>query len=313
MRINDDKRLSALLNRFEPEIRDSFLLAVNSTKSQLQINEIVRLLELGLIDDALSLASSIPLSVSTTVDFSFVQSGQSTSTMIASVISQPVFFDQTESLAVQAMRANRGKLIREFAISQREAVTETIVDGIRRGVNPLQQARNFRDSIGLTAHQTKSVNNFRNMLQTQDRQVLARQLRDRRFDPTVRAALNNKRPLTQRQINRMVERYRERMLKFRAETIGRTEALRAVHEANDISFNQAVDSGNLQRQDLEDTWIVVSDNKLRDSHSFMSGQRRDFGDPFLSGNGNRLRFPGDPQAPADDTVQCRCSRLTRFK
>ena len=44
----------------------------------------------------------------------------------------------------------------------------------------------------------------------------------------------------------------------------------------------------------------------------MGGQLRRRGVPFRSGNGNALRYPGDPQAPASDVIQCRCRRAVRI-
>lgn len=312
-RLDDKERLIRLLDKFEPRIRDSFISAVNSSKDSLVINELTRLLENGLIEQAVELTDSIPLSVSNSVDISFTETGASTAETIASITNRPVFFDQTNQMAVNAMRRNRAKLIVEFRSSQREAVQEVVIDGIQRGLNPIDQARNFRDSVGLTRRQVRAVNKFRNLLQTGDRAALTRELRDRRFDRTINNAINSERPLTQRQIDRMVQRYRERYIKFRAETIARTEALRSVHEANDIGFRQQIEAGILREDQVERTWFVTRDERLRSSHSAMSGQTRGLNEAFISGNGNALMFPGDPSAPASDIVQCRCSLTTRLK
>jgi len=307
------RRLEALVDKFEPRIRDSFINAVNTSKSSVTLKELTELLEAGRINEALQIADSIPMSVGLSVDISFTETGQDTTRVISTVAATPVFFDQTNTGAVNAMRINRAKLIREFTQSQREAVQESIIDGITRGLNPIDQARNFRGAIGLTRKQVQAVNNFRNLLETQSSDALRRQLRDRRFDPTIRSSIANKKLLTKPQIDKMVNRYRERFVKFRAETIGRTEALRSVHEANNVAFQQAIDEGALQADELEREWHVTNDSDLRDSHSVMANQKRGFGEPFLSGNSNLLRFPGDPTAPADDVIQCRCSVTTVFK
>mgnify|MGYP000459923225 CR=1 FL=1 len=307
------RRLEALVDKFEPRIRDSFISAVNVSQSSTTLKELTELIEQGRITEALQISDSIPRSVGLSVDISFVETGRDTTNVISTIAATPVFFDQTNQRAVNAMRINRAKLIREFTQSQREAVQEAIIDGITRGLNPIDQARNFRGAIGLTRKQVQSVNNFRNLLQTQSGEVFSRKLRDRRFDSTIRNAISGKKPLTKTQIDRMVNRYRERFVKFRAETIGRTEALRSIHEANNTAFQQAIDEGAIQANELEREWHVTNDSSLRDSHSLMSNQKRAFGEPFLSGNGNNLMFPGDPSAPADDVVQCRCSVTTVFK
>lgn len=61
---------------------------------------------------------------------------------------------------------------------------------------------------------------------------------------------------------------------------------------------------------IEGIWVTRQDNRVRDSHTDMHGQRRMLGDPFLSGNGNSLLHPHDPNAPIDETANCRCSLVT---
>ena len=309
---DSNKRLLDLISTHEPLIAQSFISAVANAKSNIFLNDLVELLERGRFEQALLQAQSIPLSLSSQVNISVVETGSNTSSVIATVTSTPTFFDQTNHRAVLLMRENRGRLIREFAASQRDVVTDVIADGITRGLNPIEQARNFRNSIGLTAHQNKAVRNYERLLRTNNRSALRRQLRDRRSDRSVLRALANKKPLKENQISSMVERYRQRYIKYRAEAIGRTEALRSVHQANNEAFNQAIEFGTLVGDELESTWNVLSDPELRDSHSFLSGVKQPFGEPFLSGNGNFLRYPGDETAPADDIVHCRCSLTTTF-
>lgn len=310
---DSQKRLALLASGFERTIRDVFIQSVNASKSSQTLDAISDLLEAGQVQEALAVADNIPLSIATSVNLSFTETAIDTSKVIATVTAEPVFFDQTNRAAVNSMRLNQGRLIREFATTQREAVVENITDGIRRGLNPRQQARNFRDAIGLTRHQTRSVNKFRTLLETGDSAALRRALRDKRFDPTVLRAIEGETTLSARQINRMVDRYRERFIKFRAETIGRTEALRSVQEANHLSFNQAVNNGVLDDSLLTRFWHVTSDEFLRDTHATMQGQERGLNEHFVTGAGNLLLFPSDPNGPAEEVIQCRCSVTTVFK
>ena len=156
-----------------------------------------------------------------------------------------VDFDAINDRAVRLMRENKLRLVREFLDSQRAATQHALVEGVTEGLNPIAQARAFRDSIGLTSRQEAAVGNYRRLLQTGDRDALVRALRDRRYDPTVRRAIASDRPLTTSQIDRMVARYRERYIKYRSEVIARTESLKIVHQGNDEMYHQAVESGKL--------------------------------------------------------------------
>ena len=78
-------------------------------------------------------------------------------------------------------------------------------------------------------------------------------------------------------------------------------------------YLQAFDDGDLHPDLLTNEWHTAKDERVRSSHRSMHGQQRGFDQPFVSGSGHTLRFPGDPDAPASETVQCRCSMSTRIR
>lgn len=57
-------------------------------------------------------------------------------------------------------------------------------------------------------------------------------------------------------------------------------------------------------------WISVEDDRTRTEpeggHRRANGQIREFGQTFYVG-GEQLRFPGDPNGRADNTINCRCA------
>lgn len=227
-----------------------------------------------------------------------------------------VDFDMTNDHAVRAMRENQLRLVREITDQQRRAMRESMQDSITRGLNPRDQARAFRDSIGLTQRQTQAVNNYRRLLEQNDPEAMTRALRDRRFDRATARAVRDGSPLSKTQIDRMVSRYRERAVKHRAEVIARTEALRSVHQGTHLMYQQAVEAGQVSAQELTREWQTAGDERVRTmestsgvtSHASMHGQTvRGLDEPFTSGGGSKLLYPGDPAAPGYDTIQCRCA------
>ena len=110
----------------------------------------------------------------------------------------------------------------------------------------------------------------------------------------------------------MVTRYRERYLKYRAETIARTEALSAVHQGKEEMFNHAIAQGHLTSDRLEGTWITKQDALRRHHHGTMQGQKQPHGVRFISGLGNLLLHPGDFDAPVEEIANCRCIKVTRI-
>lgn len=306
--------IERLIVRMEARIQAAFIQAIIVAKQENTLKELVELAIRGRLAEIIdSVAVAGAESLADIVNSVIVESGQVVAEAMASGFSTIISFDQVNQRVVNIMQNNRLRLIREFLQEQRFATRQALIDGIRRGLNPIAQARNFRSSIGLTTRQQTAVENFRRLLTEGNAEALQRELRDRRFDPTVRRAVRGEIVLTEAQVDRMVGRYGERFLKFRAEVIGRTEALRAVHEGTEELFRQAVASGTVDAETLVRTWHTARDPRVRDSHVSMSGQTRLLSEPFMSGNGNSLKFPGDIDAPASDTIQCRCVVSTRVQ
>lgn len=53
------------------------------------------------------------------------------------------------------------------------------------------------------------------------------------------------------------------------------------------------------------TWISQRDNKVRSAHRHLDGKTVPIDQPFYV-NGVPIRFPGDPLAPIELIIQCRC-------
>ncbi len=307
------KRIEALLDGAEPLFRREFLAMVNAIKNEHTLEELADLLSQGRIDEALRSINrgAVPLAAAWTEVY--VLSGKDTAGQVTLASGEIlVEFDQVNFRAVQAMRENQLRLVQEFAEQQRRATQRALIDGIQRGLNPREQARAFRNSIGLTEKQQAAVNNYRRLLENLDRQALTRKLRDVRSDGTVRRAIDQDKPLTQKQIDTMVGRYRQRSLKLRSETIARTEALRSVHEGSAEMFRQAIQGGILSAEQLTRIWNTSRDERVRGSHRPMHEQERGIDEPFVSGAGNLLMHPGDVSAPAEEVIKCRCVVATRI-
>jgi uncharacterized protein with gpF-like domain len=148
--------------------------------------------------------------------------------------------------------------------------------------------------------------NYRRLLREGSREALTRDLRDRRFDTTVSSAASSGEPLADSQIDRMVDRYRARSLQYRAEVIARTESVRVSSIARQEAFRQTLQQANLDEGVVVRTWMATLDERVRDSHRAMHGQKRGLAEAFESPSGASLMFPGDPSAPAEEVINCRC-------
>jgi hypothetical protein len=318
------ERIDRLLTRAERHIAAVFGAMIEAIRDELDLSALADLIEAGRWLDAFELIERTAARLGAASNLMFIQSAQDTATFMATAGIANIAFDQVNVRAVAIMQQNRLRLIREFTEGQRNVLRAVMTDGIARGLNPRDQARQFREVVGLTDRQARAVINYRRLLTQAGRpeyaeadqlESLSRALRDRRHDRSVMSAVRNERPLTAAQIETMVDRYRRRYIKYRAEVIARTEALRSVHEGVAEAFDQAIDAGDIEASQIEQKWVSARDGRVRDSHRFLNGQKRPLGGVWQGLNGV-LRYPGDPNAPASETVQCRCvvtRRIVRAK
>lgn len=305
--------LASLLASLEPKMYRLFMEMITSIRDSKVLDEFVTLLEQGQVNAAMGLIQRQVTAFATGTTAFYVMSGNMTAQALSGMIGVKVSFDQTNFRAVRLMQDAQFRLIREFTQDQREAMRAVMTSGVAQGMNPRQQARLVTQVIGLNSRQVESINNYRSMLQNNSAEALRRSLRDRRFDRSVDRAASGGEGLTEDQIDRMVSRYTQNQLDYRARMIARTEALRAVNQASYEAFQQAIDSGDVRSDELQHEWITASDNRVRDSHASMHGQKRPFGQPFISGSGSPLLYPGDPSAPASEVIHCRCVLATTLK
>jgi hypothetical protein len=225
-------------------------------------------------------------------------------------------FDPGDATAVAWAEQNRLDLIREITREQRVLIRDALIGGATSGVNPRVTAAEIRDAIGLTAFQERAVRRYRAALERGHyTAALQRELSSGVSDRTIAAARAAGRELTSAPIDAAVARYRANYVAMRAETIARTEALRVAHQGTEELYRQAIARGDLERDQLERTWNHTAGAKRKNERSFhrsMHGQTRPYGEPFVSGQGTELRYPGDPDAPADETICCHCVLSTRL-
>jgi hypothetical protein len=311
-------RLDALLARQERRIREAFAEFVRDVRSPGVIREVTALIQAGNIEGALQIVDTYVTRMGAVIPAIFQQAAIAEAAALAGELGRlaprvAIAFDPTDVAAADLMRRATLSFVAEFTDKQRQAVRVAITEALLRGGGPVQTARAFRDAIGLTAYQEGVVRNYRRLLEAGSAEALDRQLRDARFDGSVRRALRTREPIPPAKIDTMVERYRERMLRRRSETIASTEALRVTAEARDEAFRQAANAAGLDLNLVDEIWNSTRDRRTRETHRAMNRQVRPYGVPFDSPSGAQLRYPGDPLAPADEVINCRCHKTRRIR
>lgn len=318
-------RIEQLLAREEARIRRAFRQFLDDVRDDAVRHQVRLALERGGVEAALPVIDSHILRLGGVLSQTFSAAGMNEAAALARAFraARPtvaISFDPSYPRAAEIMRVNRLEFVREFTQRQRAATRAALTESLMSGAGPVQTARAFRNSIGLTEFQERAVESYRATLERQDyAAALDRGLRDRRSDRLLERLWNEnvfmeaRDPLGDARIDRMVEQYRNRYLQYRAETIARTEGQRTVSLARQEALEQAVGQLDTPRESVVRVWRATQDDRTRDTHAEMDGQERGLEEPFESPSGALLMYPGDPDAPLDETANCRCVLLHEFR
>ena len=92
--------------------------------------------------------------------------------------------------------------------------------------------------------------------------------------------------------------YLEQIIPNRSEVIARTEVIGASNAGNRFAAKQT--GLNLEKQ-----WLSTRDDRVRESHEEIDGEKRPIDEPYSNG----LMFPGDPSGEPEEVIQCRCTEI----
>lgn len=314
--------LRRLADRLTGNIRSAFLDAVTALAAKVDTKLIAQLIAEGRITDALAVVQEATVRlgmapVAASITDSVIAAGRAGAVAINAIrgLSGVVAtFRLTNPRTIDFLNRYEMDLIRELSSSSLANVRRVITDGVAAGRNPRDVARDARAHIGLTQQQSAYVQNYRRNLEAMDARALHRELRDRRYDAATRRAIESGKPLSPEKIDQLVAAYERRWLKHRAETIARTEAIRALNIGNTEVWVQAVESGQMPEGAIVRKWIYTHDNRTRTAHREIPRMNKEgvgLREKFKSPLGD-IMFPGDPDAVPGNTINCRCTTVIRY-
>lgn len=326
------QQLNELIERFTPIIRDAFKAAITDIKDRAILAEVIDAISLGDPDRAfrsLGISDAAMRPLTQALEQAFEAGG----VMIAGSVprgvrggARAVFrFDIRNSRAEAFLRDQSSQLVSRISGEQMTAIRNVITDGVTAGRNPRNIAldivgridptsgRRVGGIVGLTGPQERAVARARAELLSGDASEMnkwfSRERRDKRFDSTVRKAIDAGEALDVDTVSRLTTRYSDSLLNLRGDNIGRTESVSSLNRSQMEAFEQAVDQGVIQRSAVKRIWDSAGDDgRTRHSHLAMDGQMVGLNEPFVSPSGSRMMFPGDTSlaAEAEETINCRC-------
>lgn len=326
------------LRRLDKELADEFLAAFARIRGQAHLETIVGHLKAGNVDAALVALRIDPVffqPLDRALSEAYYRGGVQA---LAALPALPdpfgggaylFSFDGRHPRAETWVRQKSSEWIVKITTEQTELIRARLVQGMSEGRGPASMALDIVGRIdpvsrvrtggvlGLSPGQIKWVDTAREQLQSGDpaqlRAYLQRELRDRRYDGVVERAIASGKPVPPEQLGRAVRNYENRVLRYRGETVARTESINAYRAGRHEGYMQLSESGVVKQDQIVRVWRSTGDDgRTRDDHLEMDGSEggtvRGMEAPFTLPDGNRLMFPGDDSlgAPPEQTIQCRC-------
>jgi hypothetical protein len=194
-------------------------------------------------------------------------------------------FDIANPRAVRWAEQNAAKLVTSVNSQTRNALRDIVVRGIQDGMAPRVQAREMRQLIGLSRRDATAADNF------------------------LRGMLDD--GLDEDQALRRFGRYRDKLLRARAETIARTETIRAANMGQRAAWDAAADGGLLQRDTLRLVWIATEDSRTCPICSSLDGKTVGFDESFRvpqqDPNAEKQTRPPVAEKSPPAHPRCRCA------
>lgn len=331
-----EKQIGELLERYGPLIRDAFLEAFENIRDRSVLQNIIDRLEARDIEGAIRAVGMDPrafLNFEQAIAQTYMAGGTFTSDDLPVIYNRVgqqliVRFDGRNVRAEAWLRDFSSTLVRQIVADQVEMLRSRLRDSMEAGVNPRTAAldivgrmdratqKRVGGVIGLTSQQELWARNAAAELASGDpaqmEKWLSRKLRDKRYDPTVRKAIREGKPIPAEQRRIMLVRYHDALLKMRGDTIARTEGLTALHQAQNEALRQLVETGQVQPNQIRRIWRSAADVRVRDSHVALNGTSVGYGEAFTAPSGARIMYPHDPNAPAEEVINCRCDLTIRI-
>jgi hypothetical protein len=207
------------------------------------------------------------------IEAAFLEGGEAQLEEIGKLVGMGVSFDLKSPEAIAWLEKFCGDEIKYIDAGTKAGIRETILRGFQEGLSPNEQIKIIKQNVGLIPQHVQAVRNFEAGLEKLDMDESARKL--------------------------AVDRYRQKLLKWRAGTIALTEGHKAANEGYREANRGAVKRGILSPDDWEREWLVTPDERLCPLCRPMSGKRAELPNGQFEGGGD-----GPTLHP-----RCRCTEI----
>ena len=320
-----------LLEKYGRQVADAFMRAVEGLRTRARAQEAVAAIEALDIEAALEALDIDPAAFDEMLDKireAHTEGGRFQAEAMprrkGDGTALTVRYDGRADRAEAWVRDHSSQLVTRITRETEQVIRAALADSLARGANPrsalldivgrVNRATGRRDGgiLGLSTTQAAAVTAARSELASSEaaglRNYLTRKARDRRFDRTIQKAIREGVAPPADKAANAITAYERRLLKVRAEAIGRVETMTALQKGKAEAIQQAIDSGKISAGDVTKAWRSAGDFRVRHTHARLNGTRVRFDGVFVTSSGAMMRHPMDTSlgAGVDEIAGCRC-------
>jgi len=316
---------------WEPVIRAAWVEAIDQIRSNIVLRRLVEKLERGDIAGAvadLGLTDGVFARFENALIQTYHGGG------IATVSSMPIVRDPSGGMVQfswgvrnlageQAMRDHAARLVTGIVTEARDGIAAVLTENLARGQSPYDAGRLIAGRVnrvsgqregglvGLSRPQMETVARIERAMREGDvaymRDYLTFANRDKRLDRTVLKAIREGRGLAPEEVERVTRLYANKALKWRGDQLAIHETHMALARSRMDAFQQQIDAGKIEVQDVMKTWRRTVSREPRLDHMAMAGKSVGFNELFTLPDGASCTGPHDPNLPAKHTIGCKCA------
>jgi hypothetical protein len=327
------QQIAQLTQSMEASARKAFLASIADIKSRVvlrQVRDALKAGDVSAVVSALNLDAAAYAPLSQAVAAAYGEGGAwqvdavkwKDPQTLAKVV---VRWDMTNPRATQWLADYSSSRITGGLIEDQVAAVRRVIStgyDLGRGPNDIAldivgrigpNGRRQGGVLGLSEQMTEWSGNMRRYLAEDPARALNMKL-GQREKTAIQAALREERPLTKKQIDTIVGRYENNLLRLRGETIGRTETAQAVNAGRTEAMRQGLAKTGIPDDYVTKIWYHggYSVNERPDHVAMDRKKVRGMNTPFMVGGFVPMQYPLDPSAGADQNVNCRCSYMVNI-
>ena len=247
-------QIHRVADKMEPKLRKAFLEAFEALAGLVPIGTLTDLIEAEDVAGIGRIVQQLDLPNPTVVTSLLTDTATDAAKITATGLDMSFTLDNP---AVERWAAKyTGDLITGVTNETKLAVREIVRSGFVEGIPPRTQARQIRRIVGLTERDAGVVDRF------------------------LRGQLEN--GIATKRAEQQADRMAARLLRRRAETIARTESIKAANRGQYVAWQDAADQGLIDRTRTRVVWVATTDKRICAICAVLDGKTVKFGDQFTS-------------------------------